>query len=228
MTLRRPAGRLRLVCSLLVFVYQPHGRCSPTGEGSRSKRQHDRGEVTRVQAKAPRRATSADAAGPQGGGTRLRPCRAEASPASSKVRGHPPRAPRVASCCSPCASWPSRSCSGSPDAAGAGQDRLRRGRDVATSELDGVHDERRDLVQWDALLPARRQAGTRCCTPRSKRHRTRRRAASWPGRTRGGHRTTAGSISQLRPSTSTSRLPAHRSPCSRAGGSGGPESWGMA
>ena len=64
----------------------------------------------------------------------------------------------------------------------------RRRRHVAASELDGVHDERRDLVQRHAVLPARRPAGQPPRRPRSSRRRIRRTGASWRGRTRGGRR----------------------------------------
>ena len=78
-------------------------------------------------------------------------------------------------------------------------DRGGRGADVAAAELDRVHDERRDLVQRDALAPSRGRAGRRRRRRRSTPRRSRRRGASSRGRTRGGRRARPGSISQFRP-----------------------------
>ena len=99
---------------------------------------------------------------------------------------------------------------------------LAGGGDVPATELDGVHDERGDLVQGDAARPTRRPAGTprrrRRSSPRPKPPNSRiiaRSNSRWPP-------CAAGSTSQLRPPAPTTRLPAQRSPWRRAGGSGGP------
>ena len=91
--------------------------------------------------------------------------------------------------------------------------------DVAAAELDGVDDERRDLVQRAPGPASRRRAGGPRRRRRSTPRRSRRRAASSPGRTRGGRRGPPGRSASCARSASTSRLPAHRSPCRRAGGS---------
>ena len=68
------------------------------------------------------------------------------------------------------------------------RDRVGGGADVAAAELDRVHDERRDLVERDALGPAvgeREDVGVR---GEALRRRSRRRGASSRGRTRGGRR----------------------------------------
>ncbi len=101
---------------------------------------------------------------------------------------------------------------------------VHRGAPVGAAEQDGVHQQRHQLVPRHPLRPARRQRVRPRRRRRTRRRRSRRTAASSPGRPRGGPSTAAGSISQLAPSRSTIRLPAHRSPCSSAGGSGGPHS----
>ena len=80
---------------------------------------------------------------------------------------------------------------------------VARGGDVAAAELDGVHDERGDLVERDASSqpsasgkPRRRR--------RSSRRRSRRRAASSPGRTRGARRARPGPSASWPPSSDQS------------------------
>ena len=80
------------------------------------------------------------------------------------------------------------------------------------------------------LVPARPGPASRrpAGTPRRRRRRpprrTRRTAASSPGRPRGDPSRSPGRSPSCAPARSTRRLPAHRSPCSSAGGSGGPHS----
>ena len=95
----------------------------------------------------------------------------------------------------------------------------RAARHVAAAELDGVHDERGDLVQRDAVLPAVGQRVDLLRRPRSVVAEP----AEQPhhGQVELAVAPVGGRVDEPAPpaASSTRRLPAQRSPCRRAGGS---------
>ena len=101
------------------------------------------------------------------------------------------------------------------------------GRAVAAAEQHGVDEQRQQLPQRQPLLVARRASGCDLVVGGERaRGRARRTAAASRGRSRGGRRRPPGRSAAARPSAPASTLPLQRSPCRRAGGSGGPASSG--
>ena len=97
-----------------------------------------------------------------------------------------------------------------------------RRRAVGAAEQDGVHEQRGQLVPRRPGRASRRPAGTPRRRRRTRPRRSRRTAASSPGRPRDAPSRRPGRSASCAPAASTRRLPAHRSPCRSAGGSGGP------